>query len=48
MRFKKGRQKIRINREKFIKKILNRKDPFDKQIIKLIKQGELTLDILEI
>ena len=48
MRFLRGRQKIRINPEKFIKKILNRKNPFDKQIIKLIKQGELTVEILEI
>jgi len=48
MRFLSGGQKIRTNQEKFIKKILNRKDPFDKQIIKLIKQGELTVEILEI
>ena len=37
-----------IDKEKFIKKILNRKDPFDKKILKLIKQGELTIEILEI
>ena len=30
------------------KKILDKKDPFDKQILKLVKQGELKIGVVEI
>lgn|GEM_PF-3026214 len=34
--------------EKDYKKLLNKKDPFDKQILKLVKHGELTIGVVQI
>jgi hypothetical protein len=30
------------------KRVLNRKDPFDKEILNLVKQGELKIGVVEI